>query len=487
MCSTCGATLAPGVPPAPAPDEPVPDVAAPAPRARYGAARRVALVRGSLAFGIALLTALVLAALVPTEGLSPADTLRIGGLQFYAFNRVAIQVELPPVDLGAFEELAGEPTGIPFGAVQVSVSIALAMLLATGMVVWLLYRGGRAAAEAAGGRALEGVVMGAAVALPYAALALVFSFLSVLRIDVPPDVPVFADGQVRIGPSPAGAFLWPLVLGLAAGALGGFSAVRHGLRSDRAGRALAALDGGGRMLAWAIAVSLVGFFVVLAANPDVVRGLLRAVADAGPRGGAAIMVYWIILVTPGVVAWGLFVGMGTSVVVGDYLGANTFTLLSLARWPDPDPALLERLDPFAAVGAPQLPFAYGLAPPEWFTFILAPLAGVLLGGRWAARRAGAVTRGQGGAAGALAGIPFALGCLALSVLAGIAFRAEIGIPFFPRALGRVGPHLFLGTAVALAWGVLGGALGGALLGRGRPEGKDNREEGPTAPPGPASY
>lgn len=496
MCLSCGAALTGGEAPEVPRDEGLPGTTdhgpegvpaeiPPPPRTSYGAAIRVALVRGVVAFGVMLLLGLVLGAIAPQEDAGMVDVLRAGGLQFYAFQRVPLRADLPTIDLGELQEATGAE--LPFGfRLDLSFSASLAMLLATALAVWLLYRGGRAVADAAGGQPHQALLLGPAVAVPYALLSLVFAFVLVLRIGIPADVPFVAGEEIRVAPSPLGALLWPLVIGAAAGLLGSFRGVRERLLPQGyLPRVLAALGGGWRMLAWALAISFVGLFWLSATNPDTFTGYFRFVGELPARDGANTVVTTV-LVVPNLATGLLFVGMGAPLVADASLGPFSFSVvLSLLRWPrELDPAALEEAGPLAAAAVPQLPVTYGIGPADWFFFVLAPLVGVVIGGRWAARRAGETSVGGAAVVGALAGIPFALGCLVLSILAAITLEVDHNVPLFAGGLLRLGPGILVGTLIALVWGAVGGALGGAILGRAPAGAAPPPSEGEREPPPP---
>jgi hypothetical protein len=482
------------------PEGPLVEVAPPEPPPRYGAAARVALVRGVAAFGAVMLLALILGALAPQEDAGVGDVLRMGGLQFYAFHRVPVRAELPTIDLSELQEAAGE--GFPFGfGLQLSISASVAMLLATALGLWLLYRGGRAVTTAAGGRPFQALALGPVVAVPYAALSLVFAFVFAFGIEVPPDVPFLAGEEVRVAPSPLGALLWPLAIGAVAGILGGFAAVRDRVLPARhLPRALGALGGGWRMLVWALAICFLGLFWLSATNPDTFTGYFRLLGEL-PFREATNVVVATALVVPNMMVGLLFVGMGAPLAADAAIGPFSFdVVMSLLRWPrEIDAAAVEGAGGLGPAGVPQLPVEYGIGPADWFFFVLAPLVGVVIGGRWAARRAGETSFGGAAAVGALAGIPFALGCLGLGVLAAVTMRVDHNVPLFAGGVLRLGPGLLLGGLIALVWGGLGGALGGSLLGRvpvppaaspeeasgppgTQPETREERDEPPTTGP-----
>lgn len=484
MTEEPGRPEGPGPPPAepppaqPPPAEPLPPAEGlppppPPPIAAEG--WTAALVRGLLAFVVVLLVAEILGTVSAIDSdLSAVNVAKLGAFLFFGFHHVGIRADVRDLDLSGIlggagtGDLAGELPFDLFGSVSVSMTISFAMLAGTALALWLVYRGGRAAAEAGGGPLWGRAAVGAFVAVPYAALSLILALVLEVRFAVP-----FVGAPLTVAPTPLAAVLWPLLLGGVAGALGGLSSARDEIRAGRRGPlALAAGGGGVRMLAYALGISFLGLLVLAGANPEVTREYFAAVAEAGPLDGSVLVLYTTILIAPLMMVAGLFGGMGASIVVGEYAGTNTVTVLSLWAFPEGlpeglpgvggvDPLQAAALGPFG-----EVPFETGVAPPEYFVFVLAPLVAVVAGGWWAARRAGAVTSGEGAAAGAAAGGVFALGVIALSLLGAIGFRTDIQFGLSQSVVGRLGPHLLLGSLLAVLWGVAGGALGG-LFGRGR--------------------
>ncbi len=469
FCMQCGAQLTEAQPEGPT------FPAAPPPRPRIRPAGwRTALLRGALAFVIVALFAEVLGVLTLLDAdLSAVTLLERAALFFFGFNHVAVRFELPPFD---FADLGGIPGAeVPpdlmglgqLGAFDISASVAVAMLLATGLAVWLLYRGGRAAAAAADGPPWGGIVVGSTVGIPYALLTLALSFPVRFSVRIPEDLPFFSGGSLEIGPAWVPALLWPLVIGGVAGAAGGFAHASGSFLGSAWGRwAVGVLAGGRRMALAALAVSIVGLFVLSAANPGLFVDYFRGVGDAGGREGFLLILYTALLV-PNMLVGLFFLGAGSRVLIGDYVDNNAVTLFSLPRFIEGfDPAGLESaLDPFG-LGVqglqPGFPFAFGVAPPEYFFFILAPVASVLIGGRHAARRGAAVSPGEGAWLGAGAGAVFALLMLALAVLAGVGFRFTIGFGLEQSSVARFGPSTLLGPLIVLGWGLVGGAIAGGL-------------------------
>jgi hypothetical protein len=110
--------------------------------------------------------------------------------------------------------------------------------------------------------------------------------------------------------------------------------------------------------------------------------------------------------------------------------------------------------------APQVP-EFGSAPPINYLFLLVPLLATILGGRAAARRSEAVTRGEGALAGAMAGVIFGVLVLLAILLSRMVVDVGGALGGLSGSAGAtIGPDLLLGTVLALVWGAAGGALGG---------------------------
>lgn len=497
FCSRCGLRLAQGPPPArsegpptepipratppppaePPPPPPSPGAPPPDPRGWW-----VAAARGTLAFVVVGLLALAVAVLITLDAdVSVTDTVKAGGLTFFGFHHAGIRVDLPPLDFGGLERLVPQPppTDVPgvdglegLSGIEVGGSLAVALLLATAAAAWLLYRGGKAAATAGGGPLPARLVVGASVAAPYAVLSLILALLVSFTFRVPA-APFAGAGGVRVGPSASSGFLWPLVLGVVFGGLGGTSSAAR--EPAAPGWLAAVLRGAALMLLVTAALAFLGLFVLSAANPEAFRGYFRALGEADTM-GAVLQVLFTALLVPNLMVALVFLGMGSNVVVGDYVGGTAFELLSLGRFPRGfDPGALvgpEGLDPIRSAASGALPgLDFGTAPPEYFFFILPPLLAVIVGGMAAARRGRAGSPGGGAALGAAAGLAFGVGLTLLGVLAGVGFRFEVSLGLRQSTLGHLGPNVLTpiwpgGFLLALAWGGLGGALGGLLGARG---------------------
>jgi uncharacterized protein DUF6350 len=408
----------------------------------------------------------------PVPQIQGFDVVRSGALTFFQFHNVAIDLDFPPIPAPE------APTGIDFSA-RFSATLMLGALLA----LWLLFRGGRAAARAAGGPGWARPIHGIKVAVPYAVLALAYSFLARVTIDVPlPGFPPSADPP-SVGVSILSAVWWPLLFGLLAGVAGGIASgpVLRERWSVFERRARGVLSGGWRMAGLAVALSFVGFLVLAAVHPDVTAAYFELVGAGGFATGASIVLGTALLfpnVSTGIAAASMGGSMGF-----DIFGSSC-ALISYAKYPlGATDAPVGEPSPFALCDS--LPIDFGVAPLGYFLFLLVPIAATLLGGMWAARRADAATPGEAAAIGALGGVAFAVVLLGFMILARI--TAQIDIPFVTGFLGggglAVGPDLLSGTLLAVVWGAAGGSLG-ALFGQRRRAAPPGTSPGFVPPPSP---
>jgi hypothetical protein len=394
----------------------------------------------------------------PAPQLRGLEIVQGGALTFFQFHNVTVELDLPPIPIPGAE-------ANPLGGFDFSMRFAATLMLGALLGLWLLFLGGRAVAREAGGPGWARPIHGAKVALPYAVLALAYSFLARVSIDEP--LPGFPQGaeSPTVGVAILSAVWWPLVFGLVAGAAGGITSgpLSTGRWSTWERRTRAAISGGWTMAALAMALSFVGFLVVAAVNPDVTAAYFRIVGAGDLATGASILI-----------GTGLFLPNASTGIaaaaMGGSMGADLFgsscALISYAKFPlgAADPPAGEP-SPFAFCEA--LPIDLGIAPIGYFLFLLVPIAATILGGIRAARRADAVTVGEATGIGVAAGIVFAVVLLGFMILARI--TAVVDVPFFSGFLGgggvAAGPDLLSGTLLALVWGAAGGALGGLIAAR----------------------
>ncbi len=380
---------------------------------------RAALLHGALAFVPLLLLGEVVGLLRAAGPLHPsaAAILRAGALAPSFVHRV-------PVEIRLLSPTGGD--GLFGAAFDVGFTLRVALMLATAVSGWLLFRGGRRAAEGGAGGVRRRVLLGAGVAVPYTLLS-AGAALAARGSD--PAILLGAGfaglGQTEARPSLWGSMALPLALAVGCGAAGGLSAVRVvGPRWARA-----ALAGGWRMAWLLVGGGTAGILVVVALHPEETRAFLHALGARGWAGATAALVV-MLLALPNAGTGAAVAAMGAPIEV--HAAGSTRTIASL-----------------------------GELPPGYAVFLLVPLAAVLGGGWCAARRVREVPRWRAAATGALAGVPFAALVAALSFLASISY--ELGGPLGEELGGgsvAVGPPLWTAFGWSLVWGVLGGAAGG---------------------------
>jgi hypothetical protein len=353
---------------------------------------------------------------------------------------------------------------VPFGfSIEVSVVITLMLGLAT--AGYLLYRGGRWATEGEGPGWQAGV-RGLQIALLYAVLVLILSFLG--GVDVPlPEAPG-GDGpeSVSVGVSKLGAFGMPFVIAALAASAGALSG-RLWPRGRTARLVLGGISGGWRAAWMAVALATMGFLVVAALNPDETRAYLELV----PGGGLArtLLVLSTVLILPNIGTGIAAAAMGGSINLA--AGTESCAIVSYLQFPG---GVVEPGPGFSTSNlACGLPIDLGPAPFQYLLFLLVPLAATIAGGWLAAQRAGATEAEDGAVSGATIAIPYALWLGAFALVA--RFGASTSF-FVAVSEGWVGPGLVSTLLIAIVWGALGGAIGGALGAR--------NASGPGLNPGP---
>ncbi len=410
---------------------------------------------------------------------SPILLARLGGVVFYSFHHVGMVLDWSRLQFA--------------GAVfSLRLTLAIALMTGTVLVLALLYWAGRLIGREAGGPAWLRGLHGTKVALPYSVITLAASYgvrFTAPRLPAPL-------GGVSVHPSHLAGFLWPLVLGVIAGFGGGFRSW-NGTASEAGAwdrRISGAVHGGWRMIALALVFSFVALLGMAAVHPGITEDYFRGAFHNGALRGAGL-VYTHALFIPNMAAWVLFPSMGTCVGVNG--GPISICALSYTHFPTSGVS--------AGAGIPGplgLPFtlpAFPGPPVIYFAFVAIPVLAVLLGGVAAAKRSRASTREEAVAVGAGAGVAFALFALGTLLLASIRLKAGGTFGAVSQLTStRVGPEILSGTLLALVWGVAGGAVGGLIGGRGlarrtpaaprwEPAGTPATQEwtgAPTAPPGP---
>jgi hypothetical protein len=400
-------------------------------------ALNAALWWGELAFVAAGALGVLVALLENALGglsLGAATVLRAGGLYFFGFNHVRIDVTVAAPDVD----------GPLFG-------LSVALLTGTAVAVGLLFVGGRSAGRRAGGGAVARAAWGSLCAIPYAALSLLVSFAVGIGFALPRG---FEGGAVTVAVSHVQAFLWPLAIGAIAGAVGGL----WSLREERDAPSLldAAVRGGWLMLAWGMGLAFVGLLVLAAAKPGSTRAYLDRTAGGGASGVGLMLHHALAL--PNQSMGVLLPAMGGC----DHLTGvgEPSEVLCYGRFPvggDPGAALLELTGVApSALDSPLDAIEFEPAPRGFLLFLLVPVGATLIGGL--AAGSGQPSTWMGVAGGALSGLVFALLVVVASVLAGISLHVGVQAP----TTATLGPDPAGGGAAALAWGVGGGVVGGLL-------------------------
>jgi hypothetical protein len=431
-----------------------------------------ALARGFIAFlvmaGVALVASVGIVALTDVPG-SFGIVLRIAGLYLGPFHHIPVVVE-GDLDLS---EIAGTGAELPSGSSTIEVGVAL--LAATWLAAWLLFRAGLASAEGRDGGALAAAVSGAFVAPGYAVPVLLVALL--VEIEAPLELGSFVSGEVRLSLSAWPALLVPLVLAALAGAAGGWWAWARSHRGDRrTGFAAAAIAGGWWAFALSLLLTYAGLVVAGIAQPGGQVALLTPTTARyyqltfdRPEVGTVVLVHHL-AVAPNEALWALVPTLGGC---DDVRARSLVDLACFGRAQrDPAGAILGSLQATGTGGSPTP----SRLPPGYLLLVLAPAAATIAGGRAAAIRAG--RRGVPALrVGAATAIPFAVlvgvGCVLSTITIGV--EAILGSD--PReGVLRIGPDVVPAVALALVWGLAGGSVGSATAGwfRARPESSQGR-------------
>jgi hypothetical protein len=389
---------------------------------------------GLIAFAVTALAAQIVPASIEFfgGGLAISTALKLGWFYELAFHRVAIDVT---------------------GSGGVSGRLSVAFLSGTGLVVWVLFRAGRAAARRAGpslrARALAGAMIGPVYALPIAVITTSVR----LRLHTGGGVLPETVGFHGLGWQ---AFAFPAVLGIAAGGAGG--AVGS---LPRGSRVRAWLVGGWRATLGALGLAFVGVLLVAALRPDGTAAYARGVSSNGPRTALLLLGHHALLL-PNQSLFVLGPSMGGCV---ELTGSDaTSPVLCPGRLPRLDPSTV--LDDIARVGGAGPTTVTAITdrpmPSGYWAFVLVPALATLAAGRYArstvpgsVRSREAWVRGAG--AGAVFGVLVGIG--AWMATATLSVRSATGST--PTSLA-LGPRPLPTALLALAWGVVGGAFGATM-------------------------
>jgi hypothetical protein len=395
------------------------------------AAALLAIRGGILAFVATAIAAQIvpLAIEVFGGGLTLSTALKLGWFYELAFHRVAI-------DLTGTGGMTGR--------------VSFAFLSGTGLALWLLFRAGRTAARPAGpslkARMLAGAMVGPVYAIPVVVIT------SVVRLQLETGG-VIAPESVRLHGVVWQAFVYPMLLGMAAGGSG--AAVGS---LPRASRAHAWLVGGWRGVLAALGLAAICVLVLAAVRPQGTASYARVVSSNGPRVALLLLGHHALLLPN-----------QSFLVLGPSMGGCTLLMGSERTIPLLCPGLLPILDSpaifddIARVGGADLPATGAVAdrpmPVGYWAFVVVPALATLAAGRYAGVLVSRRTRSlETLVRGAGAGVVFALlvGIGTWLASTGLFVRAADGSVVLSLTLG---PRPVPTAMLALAWGVVGGALG----------------------------
>jgi hypothetical protein len=417
----------------------------------------------ALARGLAAFVAVAIAGQVPPlliqlfgGGLAWATALKIGWLYTLTYQHVAIEVRGIGSD----------------GAVSEVVHVGVALLTGTALALWLLYRGGSAAARAAGGGPLRRTVAGSAVAVPYAVPILLLTL--VVRLELATGDGLLPEVTILSG-VPWQGFVLPFAIGVVAGGAGGLLA--GGPAIPRLGTWLV---GGWRTFVTALGLAFVALLIFAAVQPTGTAAYARVL---GSPQRAALEVGNEVLTLPNHAMFVLVPSMGGCVSL--HGAAVSADLLCMGRFPVGD-AGARALGLVSDVGRGREPGNVTRPMRSLAAFLLVPLFATVVGGWLAARGRRGVRDRLGAAIGT--GVAFA-GFVAIG-----AWASSIAVD--ARALGgaggdrvgvALGPRPLAAGALALVWGVGGAALGALLPDRAQAPGVGVPPSGDAGPvPAPPS-
>jgi hypothetical protein len=387
-----------------------------------------------------------------------------GGLLAFVVTAAAAQIVPLSIDvfggglafstalmLGWFYELTFHKVGIDVtGSGGSTGAVSVAFLVGSGFAIWVLYRSGRAVAEHAGpsfrARVLAGAAIGPVYALP---IAVITSFVR-LRLHTGG---VFLPETIGFRGVVWQAFVFPALLGIAAGGAGGAIG-----SLSRGSRAHAWLVGGWRGLVGALGLAAIGVLLLAAVRPQGTATYARVVSSNGPRVALLVLGHHALLL-PNQSFFVLAPSMGGCTELEG--SEATIPLVCPGRLPVLDsPTVLDDIaraggtDPGTAVAIADRPMPVG-----YWAFLLIPAIATLAAGRYAgvglSKRAPsreALVRGAG------AGVVFALLVGAGTWMAGVSLSVRAADGSGTTSL-TLGPRPVPTALLALAWGVAGGVLG----------------------------
>jgi hypothetical protein len=417
----------------------------PTPPQRDGALRAAA-VAFATGLGIALLIALIgqAVALVVfvARGASGsyAAYARLGALYLEVFHHVDVGVEV--LQVGGTREAS------------VHLGIGLLTVASVGAVLMTLF-GERLVRRWTGGRGVLAVV---AASLGYGIVPLVAGLLARGRVELPSSVPVVRAVDVTV--SAVQAFAVPFALAAAALALGALIGLGRGDGRPSGDAAIADVVAGGvRSLAMGLGLSLVGVLIFASVQPAFARAYGSVLTVSRSTNGKLAVASHLALTLPNQAAWVFVPAMGGSddavLEVRPAGSARPSTTHETSF-------LSYRVAPTRAPIGPSGVTSPGLrpAPRALLAFLVVPLAATIAGGTRAARESPNTSARV--LLGAASGLVFA----GLTAVAIALSRVDLGVsgPFLGTSTVRIsmGPTVIAGTALAAAWGLVGGAIGGAF-------------------------
>ena len=396
----------------------------------------------SSAFGIvtALGVVIGMAEYAATKGAyRPWTWIKVGFLYLLSFCGVGVHVDS-----------SGPST---FGVGASHLLFRFPMMVCTALVLWLLFRAGRASGERILGSVGAASACVVAAAAAFAIPAFLVSLPATLR---------FPNVAGTVSPVRWQAAVLPFGLALCAAAAGAVRGARVAAGADlrRGGGWVAVLEGGWRMFLLALGLAFVAFLVLAAVKPDGSAAYARFVRDSGRVGAVTVAHHALLL--PDQSVWVLAPAMGgsTQVVVSSAEPfPSTITLSGIDEG-----ALGLFLDPTGELsGGGRIALGGG-----FYLFLLVPLAATSLerapggGHRSPCRRTPHPGRGLGGRVRRLDGRG--------GGVLGVGPAAAAARPV--RGPARVGPrdHALDGAA-------------GARLGGGGRRARGALDRWPAAPPG----
>ena len=409
----------------------------------------VALVLTAVAEAFAFI--LYAAHVFPGETASQAA--RQGLLVFYLFHRVALQVHTPMLH---FPGGIDRTIGLPFGR-EVDATVAFAFMTGTFLAIWLLMRAGRWVARE--GSPVERMIHGGKIAVPYLLLCgLVSPYVTLTERFPHASLFVFK-------PSYISSFLWPMLLALVFGAIGGARSTHpHAAKewlewrfSDRwIARWRGAIAGARTTFFWSIGLSFAALLVVSAVMHGWTSRFFGAITHRGVPTGLAIVLVFL-LALPNIALWVLMPSMAGCLEVGGGITppATIPPYCFLSYTNTLGHKLPNVTHDWAFLGFHELG-----APSTWFwLFLLVPLIAAFIGGMRAVRTAKVEQPREAFFVTFLAALLSALVMTFALAFAWVTVNSS-GTELAVNGYLRYGPYPADGAQLAFGWSLIGGTAGG---------------------------